>query len=114
MPIVRVGYGTYNSRVDMADYYKFRTTVKQAVEARENLNLDEPRTRAAAALEVEGRKIDKALQSMRKDIRAIKDRDLEPALKAREVDKIEQEMLSLVLSFNKQYLEQYEGRKKKD
>ena len=51
---------------------------------------------------------------MRKDIRAIKDRDLEPALKAREVDKIEQEMLSLVLSFNKQYLEQYEGRKKKD
>ena len=114
MPIVRVGYGTYNSRVDMADYYKFRTTVKQAVEARENLNLDEPRTRAAAALEAEGRKIDKALQAMRKDIRAIKDRDIDPALKAREVDKLEQEMLRLVLSFNKQYLEQYEGRKKKD
>ena len=114
MPIVRVGYGTYNSRVDMADYYKFRTTVKQAVEARENLNLDEPRTRAAAALESEGRKVDKALQAMRKDIRAIKDRDIDPALKAREVDKLEQEMLRLVLSFNKQYLEQYEGRKKKD
>ena len=114
MPIVRVGYGTYNSRVDMADYYKFRTTVKQAVEARENLNLDEPRTRAAAALEAEGRKIDKALQRLRKDIRAIKDRDIDPAVKAREVDKLEQEMLRLVLSFNKQYLEQYEGRKKKD
>ena len=114
MPIVRVGYGTYNSRVDMADYYKFRTTVKQAVKARESLNLDEPRTRAAASLEVEGRKIDKALQRMRKDIRTIKDRDIDPVLKAREVDKLEQQMLRLVLSFNKQYLEQYEGRKKKD
>ena len=114
MPIVRVGYGTYNSRVDMADYYKFRTTVKQAVKAREELNLDEPRTRAAAALEAEGRKIDKALQSLRKDIRVIKNKDIDPALKAREVDKLEQEMLRLVLSFNRQYLEQYEGRKKKN
>jgi len=114
MPIVRVGYGTYNSRVDMADYYRFRTTVKQAVKAREELSIDEPRTRAAASLEAEGKKIDKALQRLRKDVRAIKDRDIDPALKAREVDKLEQEMLRLVLSFNKQYLEQYEGRKKKD
>ena len=51
---------------------------------------------------------------MRKDIRAIKDKDIDPALEAREIDKLEQEMLRLVLSFNKQYLEQYEGRKKKD
>ena len=70
-PIFRIGFGTVDDRQDVADYYKFRMTIKQAAMAQKELGLKDDKHMQARDLNSLAKATDKQLARIRKDIKLL-------------------------------------------
>lgn len=110
-PVARIFYGTTNDRQDVADYYEFRGTVRSAAQAQKELGLQEERYINSVQLNEIGKATDRQLRRIRRDIKA-SEKIEDPIKKARDINQLYDERMQVIKSFNREYLQYYEGRKK--
>ena len=110
-PVARIFYGTTNDRQDVADYYEFRGKVRSAAQAQKELGLQEEKYINSVQLNEIGKATDRQLRRIRRDIKA-SEKIEDPVKKSRDINQLYNERMQIIKSFNKQYLQYYEGRKK--